>query len=76
MTALMPTFFLATIADRPFLALGLCALSVAVFGIVHDRRHARRRDLDRVSLVSWGQLSILALIVAIACLSIGLRTGQ
>ncbi|MCW1382895.1 hypothetical protein OLX02_08670 [Novosphingobium sp. KCTC 2891] len=35
-----------------------------------DRRNTRRRDLDRVSLVNWHQISALALMVAIVLLSI------
>ena len=47
--------------------------AIALFGTIRDRFHARRRDLDRVSLVSWGHVSSWALIVAIVCLAMGLR---
>lgn len=57
------------------LLVGVLAAAIALIGIVRDRQHSRRRDLDRVSLVAWGRISVLALIVAIASIAIGLRTG-
>jgi hypothetical protein len=61
--------------DHPLLLVGLLAAAIALFGIVRDRMQTRRRDLDRVSLIPWGRVSILALIVAIACIAIGVRKG-
>jgi hypothetical protein len=66
---------MATLTDHPLLLVGLLAAAIALFGIVQDRRHSRRRNLDHVSLIAWGRVSILALIVAIACISIGIRKG-
>jgi hypothetical protein len=59
------------------LLLGVAALAalIAVVGMVFDRLHSGRRDLDKVSLIAWGKVSIFALIVAIACLAKGLRNG-
>jgi len=63
------------ISDHPLLAAAAIAAGVALFGTIRDRMHSRRRNLDKVSLISWGKISILALIVAIACLAKGLRAG-
>jgi hypothetical protein len=66
---------LASLSDHRLLLVGLISAAIALVGIVRDRMHTRRRDLDRVSLLPWGRISILALIVAIACIAIGVRTG-
>jgi hypothetical protein len=66
---------LVSLADHPLLLVGLLAAAIALVGIVRDRMQTRRRDLDRVSLIPWGRVSILALIVAIACIAIGVRKG-
>ncbi|KUR79267.1 hypothetical protein [Novosphingobium sp. Fuku2-ISO-50] len=63
------------ILGHPLLAAAAIAGAVALFGAIRDRMHSRRRDLDKVSLIAWGKVSALALIVAIACLAKGLRTG-
>jgi hypothetical protein len=57
--------------------LGAAAMAglLALCGMVFDRIHSARRNLDKVSLIAWGKVSIFALIVAIACLAKGLRNG-
>lgn len=60
---------------HPFYACAALAGAVAIFGIAHDYRHSRRSDLDKVSLISWGMVSSIALIVAIVCFAMGLRSG-
>ena len=62
-------------ASHPFLVCAAFAGILAAFGIFRDYRHSRRADLDAVSLIAWGKLSSVALIVAIVCLAMGLRTG-
>ena len=64
------------LASHPFLVFAALAGLVAAYGIFRDIRHSRRADLDQVSLISWGQVSSVALIVAIVCLAMGLRTGD
>ncbi len=64
-----------TIAGHPFLVIAAIAGLIAIFGIVRDQRQIRRADLDKVSLVSWGVVSSIALIAAIVCLAMGLRAG-
>ena len=64
-----------TIAGHPFLVIATIAGLIAIFGIVRDQRQIRRADLDKVSLVSWGVVSSIALIAAIVCLAMGLRAG-
>jgi len=63
----------AWIADHPFFACAALAGTIALFGMIHDYRHTRRANLDKVSLVSWGHVSSVALIVAIVCFAMGLR---
>jgi len=61
------------LADHPLFLAGAIAALIALFGIVRDRRHHHRRDLDSVSLVPWGTLSGAAMIVAIALLAIAIH---
>jgi uncharacterized membrane protein YjfL (UPF0719 family) len=63
------------LAGHPFFACAALAGAIALVGIVRDYRHSRRANLDKVSLVSWGVVSSIALIVAIVCFAMGLRTG-
>jgi hypothetical protein len=63
------------IASHPFLLVAALAGLIAAYGIYRDVRHSRRADLNAVSLIAWGKLSSVALIVAIVCLAMGLRTG-
>ena len=58
---------------HPFFTMAALAGAVALLGTIRDRYHTRRPDLDRVSLVSWGNVSSWALILAIVCLAMGLR---
>lgn len=57
------------ISSHPFATLGLIAGGIALFGLVQDHRHTRRADLDRVSLIAWGKISTMAMIVAIVALA-------
>lgn len=63
----------AFFATHPLIIAGTIAAVIAIAATMADIRHSRRRDLEKVSLVSWGQLSTLAMIVAIVFLAIGLR---
>lgn len=46
------------------------ALGVAVIAGIADWRHRRRDDLDRVTLVDWRSVQLLALIAAILAVSV------
>jgi hypothetical protein len=48
-----------------FVGAGILALAAAMLASLRDRSDRRRRDLDRVSLVSWGLLSVLFSMLAI-----------
>ena len=61
---------------NPMLIVAAIAGAIALFGTLFDHLHSRRRDLDKVSLIAWGKVSIFAMIVAIACLSRGLHYGS
>lgn len=63
------------IAPNPLLIIAAIAGMIALFGTITDHRHGRRRNLDKVSLISWGKVSIFALIVAIVCLARGLHSA-
>ena len=52
-----------------FAGAGTTALIVALFAMLRERGQRRRRDLDRVSLVPWGLLSVLLLLLAIILLA-------
>jgi hypothetical protein len=52
-----------------FLGAGLFALAAALLSALCDRSDRRRRDLDRISLVSWGLLSVLFTMLAIILLA-------
>jgi hypothetical protein len=47
---------------------------VAFGAALRDWMNTRRRDLDKVSLISWGMVSTLALILAIVCFAVSLRS--
>jgi uncharacterized membrane protein YidH (DUF202 family) len=63
------------VTANPFFVIAAVASALAGFGMFRDAQHRRRRDLDRVSLISWGQVSIVALMLAIVCVAVGLRHG-
>lgn len=48
----------------------LCAALVAGVG---DRRRKRRADLDRVGLIDWPTLQMLALIVVAVCMIVAVH---
>lgn len=60
---------------RTLFALGLGAALLAIVTLVAERRQARRTDLDRVSLIPWRPVSLMAMVVAIVAFSVALRSG-
>lgn len=66
---------LSTVTVNPLLIAAAIAGTIALFGTIRDYRHSRRTDLNKVSLIAWGKVSIFAMIIAIACLARGLRAG-
>ena len=48
-----------------FAASGALAIAAALIATLRDRSQHRRRNLDRVSLIPWGLLSVLFLMLAI-----------
>jgi hypothetical protein len=48
----------------PFWSAAIVAVLVALFAGLGDRRRKRRADLDRVGLLDWPTLQMLALIAA------------
>jgi multisubunit Na+/H+ antiporter MnhB subunit len=46
---------------------------IALASGIADRRRRRRADWDRVGMVSWPLIQILALIGALACAILGLK---
>jgi hypothetical protein len=50
---------------------GAVLLIISLLAGWADRRHMRRRDLDRISLINWRNVSAIALMPAIVLLSIG-----
>jgi len=51
-------------------AAGIALAAIAMLG---DRRQRRRRDLDRVGLIPWPGVLILALLAAAVCAELALR---
>lgn len=53
------------------------AASIALAGVamLADRRQRRRHDLDRVGLISWPVVLILALLAAAICAALAIRSG-
>lgn len=52
-----------------FLGTGILAALVALFAALRDRSHRGRYNLDRVSIVSWGLVSVLFSMLAIVLLA-------
>jgi uncharacterized membrane protein YidH (DUF202 family) len=52
-----------------------CAAALAVAGIANfaERRRANRRDLDKVGFMPWPFITIMAMMVALACAAIALK---
>ncbi len=48
-----------------FAGAGGIAMAAALFAALRDRSQRRRRNLDRVSLVSWGLMSVLFTMLAV-----------
>jgi ABC-type xylose transport system permease subunit len=48
-----------------FVGAGVLALLAALFATLRERSDRRRHNLDRVSLVSWGLMSVLFSMLAI-----------
>ncbi|RIA37687.1 hypothetical protein DFR49_3574 [Hephaestia caeni] len=62
-----------TTRDWCFAAAGLL-LALAVGAGVADRRRARRKNADRVGIVYWPTVQVLALIAAAILASMGLNS--
>jgi len=52
-----------------FAASGALAALIALFAALRDRSQRRRRDLDRISPISWGLFSALFSMLAIMLLA-------
>ncbi len=52
-----------------FAGIGAAMLAFGIFAGLRERGERRRRDLDRISTVPWGLLSVLSSILAIIALS-------
>jgi len=52
-----------------FAGTGTIVLVAALVAMLRERAQRQRRDLDRVSLVPWGLLSVLFLLLAIILLA-------
>ena len=48
-----------------FAGAGGLALTAALLAALRDRSQRRRRDLDRISLIPWGLLSVLFTMLAV-----------
>lgn len=48
-----------------FIGAGVLALMAALFSMLRERSDRLRHNLDRVSLVSWGLMSVLFSLLAI-----------
>ena len=51
------------------------ALAVAALASWADRRRNNRRDLDKVGLVPWPLVLVLAILAAAVCAGLALRAG-
>ncbi|MBA3896339.1 MAG: hypothetical protein H0X36_04220 [Sphingomonadaceae bacterium] len=49
------------------------SLAVALFAAIAERRQARRSDPDRVAIVSWPLVMVLALFAAAAAAAFALK---
>lgn len=64
----------ALTAFDEFLGAGLAVLVLAAVATIADRMQSRRRDLDRISLVPWGFLSVIFSMLAVILLSTAAKT--
>jgi hypothetical protein len=48
-------------------------LAVAIFAAVAEHRRGRRRDLDRVGLMPWNFIQVIAFLCAIAAAGLALK---
>jgi hypothetical protein len=53
---------------------GLVALVIGLLAGFGERRERRRRNLDRISTVPWGLLSVLFLLLAIILIATAAKT--
>jgi hypothetical protein len=49
------------------------ALALAAFAALAEHRRSRRRDLDRVGLVPWNFIQIVAFLAAIVAAALALK---
>jgi len=52
-----------------FSGAGVLSFAAALFATLRERSDRRRHNLDRVSLVSWGLISVLLLMLGIILLA-------
>ncbi len=57
-----------------FGATGIVALVIGLLAGLHERRERSRRNLDRVSTVPWGLLSVLFSLLAIILIATAAKT--
>lgn len=57
-----------------FAATGVLALVIGLLAGLRERRERRRRDLDRISTVPWGLLSVLFSLLAIILIATAAKT--
>jgi hypothetical protein len=48
-------------------------LAVAVFAAIAEHRRGRRRDLDRVGLMPWNFIQVIAFLCAVAAAGLALK---
>src|SRR5688572_25122564 len=49
------------------------AMALAVFAALAEHRRARRRDLDRVGIIPWNFIQVIAFLVAIVAAALALK---
>lgn len=55
------------------MAAGSLAALLSMLAALADRKQRRRRNLDRIGIIAWGQVSIAALFLAIIAFAIAIR---
>lgn len=55
------------------LAAGSLAALLSMLAALADHRQRRRRNLDRIGMIAWGQVSVILLFIAIIALAVAMR---
>lgn len=55
------------------IAIAGVAMLISIFAAIMDRMQRRRRNLDRISIVAWGLISAMMLILSIGSLAAALH---